>query len=64
MIDTAVLITGEDFDRAISEVLHNNLTDPRHLEHPEGALAFSLGGAVFAREVKEILFRGEEKPNE
>ena len=61
MSNTAVMITEEDFDRAISMALQNNLTDPHFKEHPEGALIFSMGGAIFAKEVKKILFGAEEE---
>ena len=65
MSNTAIMISEEDFDKAISITLNSNLTNPNAKEHPEGALVFSLGGAIFAREVKKILFgTEEEKPNE
>ena len=57
---TAILITEEDFDRAVMENTANSLHDPHFEGHPDAAMMYSLGGMAFANEVKRILFGKEE----
>lgn len=57
---TAIVITEEDFDRAIMMNMVKNLHDPHFEGHPDAAMVYSMGGVAFAREVKNILFNKEE----
>lgn len=59
----AVVITEEDFDRAIMTNMIRNLHNPHFEGHSDAAMIYSMGGVAFAREVKNILFR-EEQDNE
>lgn len=58
-----ITITKADFDTAIKTMLQKNMEDPRFSEHPVGAFAYTMGGAVFAREVMMTLFE-EDKVDE
>ena len=57
---TAIMITKEDFDRAIMMTMAKNLQDPHFEGHPDAAMLYSMGGVAFAKEVKNILFGKEE----
>lgn len=57
---TAIMVTEEDFDRAIITNMANNLNNPRFEGHPDAATMYVLGGVAFAKEVKHILFGKEE----
>lgn len=57
---TAILISEEDFDRAIMKNLIKSIRDPHFEGHPDAAVMYSMGGAAFAKEVKIILFGKEE----
>lgn len=57
---TTIMITEEDFNRAIKLNMAKSLRDPHFEGHTEAAMVYSLGGATFAREVKNILFGKEE----
>lgn len=57
---TAIMITEDDFDRAIMTNMTKNINNPSFEGHPDAALMFSMGGAAFAKEVKNILFGKEE----
>lgn len=57
---TTIMITEEDFDRAIMMNTVKNLRDRQFEGHPEALMAFSVGGVIFAKEVKNILFGKEE----
>lgn len=57
---TAIMVTEEDFDRAIMTNMANSIHDPHFEGHPEAAMMYSMGGVAFAKEVKNILFGKEE----
>ena len=57
---TAILVTEEDFDRAIAQNLVASLHDPHFEKQPDAALMYTMGGVAFAKEVKHILFGKEE----
>ena len=57
---TAIMITKEDFDRVIMTNMADNLHNPHFEGKPDAAMLYSLGGATFAREVRDILFGREE----
>lgn len=54
------MVTAEEFDAAVQQVIHNQVSDPK-LEGL-GKLLIPMTGAIFAKEVKEILF-GKTKEN-
>lgn len=58
--EKTITITEEDFDRAITTSMDNSLRDPRFEGNLSAAMMYTLGGAVFAREVKNTLFGKEE----
>lgn len=60
---TAILITKEDFNRAIRMNMDAQLRNPQFKGHTEAAMVYAMSGAVFTREVMNILF-GEEKDHE
>lgn len=57
---SAIMITEEDFDQAVMMNMAKNLHNPRFEGHPDAAMLYSMGGVVFAKEVKNILFGKEE----
>lgn len=61
---TAIMITEEDFDRAVMANMVKRLGDPHFEGHPDAAMLYSMGGVAFAKEVKNILFGREEDDNE
>lgn len=56
------MVTVEEFDAAVQQVIHNQVSDPK-LEGL-GKLLISMTGAIFAKEVKEILFGKTEENKE
>lgn len=56
------MVTAEEFDAAVKQVIHNQVSDPK-LEGL-GKLLISMTGAIFAKEVKEILFGKTEENKE
>lgn len=61
---TAVMVTEEDFDRAIMANMIKSLNDPHFDGHPDAAMMYVLGGMAFAKEVKRILFGKKEEDND
>ena len=59
-----VTITRADFHTAIQMTMQKNMEDPHFVGHPESAMLYSMGGAVFAREVMKILFGEEDETDE
>lgn len=57
---TAIMVTEEDFDRAITMNMVKSINDPHFEGHPETAMVYSMGGVAFAKQVKNILFGKEE----
>lgn len=55
-----IVITEEDFDRAIMTIMTKSLRDLHFEGHLGAAMAYSMGGAAFAKDVKNILFGKEE----
>lgn len=53
------MVTAEEFDAAVQQVIHNQVSDPK-LEGL-GKLLIPMTGAIFAKEVKEILFGKTEE---
>ena len=58
------VISEEDFDQAVSAAMISSLADPDFHGHFQTAMAFSMGGAIFARKVKELLFSKKEEDHE
>lgn len=56
------MVTAEEFDAAVQQVIHNQVSDPK-LEGL-GKLLILMTGAIFAKEVKEILFGKTEENKE
>lgn len=56
------MVTVEEFDAAVQQVIHNQVSDPK-LEGL-GKLLILMTGAIFAKEVKEILFGKTEENKE
>ena len=54
------MVTGGEFDAAVKQVLHNQVSDPKL--DGTGKLLIPLTGAIFTNEVKKILF-GETEEN-
>lgn len=57
---TAIMVTEEDFDRAVTMNMVRSIQDPHFEGHPDAAMMYSMGGVAFAKEVKNILFGKEE----
>jgi hypothetical protein len=58
----AIVITEEDFDRAVATNMAKGLHDPHFKGHADAAFVYVMGGMAFAKEVKNILF-GKEVDN-
>ena len=56
------MVTVEEFDAAVQQVIHNQVSDPK-LEGL-GKLLIPMTGAIFAKEVKKILFGKTEENKE
>lgn len=56
------MVTAEEFDAAVKQVIHDQVSDPK-LEGL-GKLLIPMTGAIFAKEVKEILFGKTEENKE
>ena len=56
------MVTAEEFDAAVQQVIHNQVSDPK-LEGL-GKLLIPMTGAIFAKEVKESLFGKTEENKE
>lgn len=56
------MVTAEEFDAAVQQVIHNQVSDPK-LEGL-GKLLIPMTGAIFAKEVKKILFGKTEENKE
>lgn len=52
------MVTAEEFDAAVKQVIHDQVSDPKL--DGMGKLLIPLTGAIFAKDVKKILF-GEPK---
>lgn len=57
---TTITITEEDFDRAVTMNMAKSFQDPHFKGNPDAAVVYSMGGIIFAKEVKNILFGKEE----
>lgn len=56
------MVTVEEFDAAVQQVIHNQVSDPK-LEGL-GKLFIPMTGAIFAKDVKKILFGTTEENKE
>ena len=54
------MVTAEEFDAAVKQVIHDQVSDPKL--DGMGKLLIPLTGAIFAKDVKKILF-GETEEN-
>ena len=54
------MVTAEEFDAAVKQVIHDQVSDPKL--DGMGKLLIPLSGAIFAKDVKKILF-GETEEN-
>lgn len=55
------MVTAEEFDAAVKQVIHDQVSDPKL--DGMGKLLIPLTGAIFAKDVKKILFGGETEEN-
>lgn len=56
-----IAITRADFNAAIETVMQRSMEDPHFEGHPEARMIYSMGGAVFAKEVMWVLFGDKEE---
>lgn len=54
------MVTAEEFDAAVKQAIHDQVSDPKL--DGMGKLLIPLTGAIFAKDVKKILF-GETEEN-
>lgn len=54
------MVTVEEFDAAVKQAIHDQVSDPKL--DGMGKLLIPLTGAIFAKDVKKILF-GETEEN-
>lgn len=53
------MVTAEEFDAAVKQVIHDQASDPK-LDGMR-KLLIPLTGAIFAKDVKKILFGGNRR---
>lgn len=56
------MVTAEEFDAAVKQVIHDQVSNPKL--DGMGKLLIPLTGAIFAKDVKKILFRETEENKE
>lgn len=55
------MVTAEEFDAAVKQVIHDQVSDPKL--DGMGKLLIPLTGAIFAKDVRKILFGKAEENN-
>ena len=54
-----IIITKEDFDDAVVQVMANNMENPTLKENVEALMLYITGGVSFAKHVGDILFHDD-----